>query len=446
MVVSCSGLLSSHSADTCSPYDEHLIATGCTNGRVYVWDIRQSDGPLHVLSHGRSLMPLQDDVPHEVTDTGVRFLSWGDNSTRLYSGSSDGVVKVWDVTRSQHDVHVKDLAHTKSGIMSGAFSPDFTKLLLGEVDGSVNVLEVGSVNVMEGLETDRKELRYIPEEKGENTEPALASSVLSAAPGSAAEGTDYLLNTNQLQLIPMGGLPMRQAVQGPKYQGPYDWSVDAPYLRQQALEFQLQMAVMPVPSCDISACQSCINKTTSEEFGDSGRSRDRIPDELRRQWRALVPDELREQWEDPVATKTTSATTMNFLSGKSKCTECNHPARPSTSAAGTTISILCERCSFACLRCGAANPVAAATTTLICDACAGVWDMGALGYECVQQPVGRSSASALALDVPLLKRSAKESYADFVEDADETSFGDEVNALSDYYFSLAFERPESPPL
>jgi hypothetical protein len=373
-------------------------------------------------------MPLQDDIPHEVTDTGVRFLSWGDNSSRLYSGSSDGVVKVWDVTRSQNDMHVKDLVHTDSGIMSGAFSPDFSKLLLGEVNGSVSVLEVGGA----GTDTGPEELRYvswISEEKQGDKEPALASTVLSAVPGSAAEMTNHLLETGQLQLVPMGGLPIRQAVQGPKYEGPYDSSVDAPYLRQQALEFQLEMAAVPTRSCDISACQSSINKTTSEETGDSGRSRDRIPDELRQQWNA------------PTATRTTTmTTTKSIVPGKSKCTECNRPARPATAA--DTISILCERCSFACLRCGATNLIAPATTTLICDACAGVWDVGALGYDCVQQPISRSALP----DVPLLRRFGKESYMEFIEDELDTSFGDDMNALSDYYFSLALERPESPPL
>jgi DNA-directed RNA polymerase subunit RPC12/RpoP len=177
---------------------------------------------------------------------------------------------------------------------------------------------------------------------------------------------------------------------------------------------------MPALSCDIADCKSSINKVTSEEAGDSGRSSDRIPDELRKQWKAPT-------------------TNTGILPGKSKCTECNRPARPSISQ--QTVHILCERCSFACLRCGATNPIAPETTTLVCDFCAGVWDMGALGFECVQQPAAKPS-----LDVPLLKRFGKESYAEFLEDAHDTAFGDEMNALSDYYFSLAIDRPESPPL
>lgn len=76
------------------PCDENLVAAGCTSGSTYVWDIRNPDTWLYRLSHGTSSMPLYDHLNREVTDTGVRFLSWGDNATRLYTGSSDGVVKV----------------------------------------------------------------------------------------------------------------------------------------------------------------------------------------------------------------------------------------------------------------------------------------------------------------------------------------------------------------
>jgi hypothetical protein len=49
------------------------------------------------------------------------------------------------------------------------------------------------------------------------------------------------------------------------------------------------------------------------------------------------------------------------------------------------------------------------------------------------------------LDVPVLKKWSKETYLEKLEALD-TSFGDEMNALTDYYFGLAIDRPESPPL
>jgi WD40 repeat protein len=405
------------------PHDEYLIAAGCTDGRAYVWDWRWPDAPLRVLSHSRSLMPLQDGVKHEVTDTGVRFLSWGQNATRLYSGSSDGVVKVWDVTRAEENTFIKDLVTTDSGIMSGAFSGDYSKLVLGEVNGSVSVLEVGRDDCSI---KDADRLRYMPyEDVFDEQEDNITGNITRPLPESGVAEGDLLLQTGQVQLAPMGSLPIRQIVQGPNYAGPFDQGVDAPFLREQALEFQLSLTTPPGPQCSIPACKANHNKTTSEDVGDSGRSSDRIPDSLRRQWKAI------------------DSSNRDIIPGKSKCSNCTRPALPSLYITSDphAAEVLCERCSFACFRCGAVNPVAPATTTLICDSCAGIWDIGALGYECVQQPV----FAGKALDVPSLKKWDKEVYGERLEDVD-AGFGDEVNALTEYYLGLAISRPESPPL
>ncbi|USP80888.1 hypothetical protein yc1106_08162 [Curvularia clavata] len=397
------------------PHDEHLLAAGCTDGRTYVWDIRRPNDPLRVVSHGRSLMPLQDGVKHELTDTGVRFLSWGENATRLYSGSSDGVIKVWDVTKANEDTYIKDLITTDSGIMAGAFSADYSKLIVGEVNGAVNVLEVGKNDI--SLK-DAEKLRYFSYQDGEHDEALEDKNVDNTEPGteSGIAEARHLLGTGQMQFQSMGSFPIRQAVQGPRYRGPFDEGVDAPFLRQQALEFQLDLAKEHGPQCEIVACKANVNKTTSEDVGDSGRSADRIPDELRRQWKAI------------------DAT--HIIPGKSRCTHCGRPARPIIESAS---NVLCERCSFACFHCGSSNPIAPETTTLICDFCAGVWDIGVLGYECIQQPIGKR----VALDVPPLKWWGKEVYAERLE-ASDTDFGDEMNALTEYYYSLTIDRPESP--
>ena len=401
------------------PEDERLIAAGCTDGRVYVWDMRRPDHPLRTLSHGSSLMPLQDGIHPERTDTGIRFLSWGDTATRLYSGSSDGVVKVWDVTRSNEDTFVKDLIALDSGIMAGAFTSDYSRLLLGEVNGSINVLDVSRDDC---TIKDADKLRYIPYACSDYEHDSKSDGIAvedTTAKSGVAEGMK-LLQSQQLRLAPMGALPIRQAVQGPNYSGPFDQSVDAPFLRQQALEFQLNTASEPGPQCDIVACKHNTILVTNEEVGDSGQSMDRIPDELRLQWTTL--DE-----------------TARIIPGKSRCTHCARPARPSTST-DEDAPVLCERCSFACFRCGAVNPIAPATTTLICDTCAGVWEIGALGYECMAQPVMKGK-----LDVPLLRRYGRDMLEERMEKGT-ASFGDEMNALTDYYFSLAIDRPESPPL
>jgi WD40 repeat protein len=402
-----------------SPQDEHLIAAGCTDGRVYVWDMRNSDDPLQVLSHGRSLMPLQDDIHHERTDTGVRFLSWGENATRLYSGSSDGVVKVWDVLRSGEDTFVKDLITLDSGIMAGAFSPDYSKLVLGEVNGSVDVLDVGRDDYSIKDANRMRYVRYAGE--GCDEDSITGNPVDSAAADSGVAEGKFLLQTQQLQVVSMGNLPIRQVVQGMNYNGPYDQGVDAPTLRELALQFQMGMAKPSGPQCAIATCKDNIVMMTSEEIGDSHRSSDRIPDELRVQWTAL--------------------NTAAIISGKSKCTHCSRPARPCPSTDDPEAPVLCERCSFACFRCDSVNPVATATTTLTCGFCAGVWEIGALGYECVEQPALKNSIQ----DVPSLKRFGRDMLEERWDEG-QTSFGDEVNALTEYYYSLAIDRPESPPL
>lgn len=403
------------------PHDEYLIAAGCTDGRAYVWDARWPDDPLRILSHSKSLMPLQENIKHELTDTGVRFLSWGENATRLYSGSSDGVVKVWDVTRAEENTFIKDLITTDSGIMSAAFSADYSKLVVGEVNGSVNILEVGRDDT---TIKDTARLRYMPyqDDEQDGTQDHEIGNMNRSAPESGIAEGKYLLQTRQLELAPMGSLPIRQVVQGQNYAGPFDQGSGAPFLREQALQFQLSLTTPPGPPCDIPACKDNLNKVTSEDVGDSGRSADRIPDELRLQWKA---------------TDTKSA----IIPGKSKCTQCGRPARPST--IDPSNAVLCERCSFACFRCGSVNPIAAATTTLICGSCAGIWEIGILGYECVQQP--QSHHVRTELDVPALNKWGEEAHADKQEDFD-TAHGDEMNALTDYYLSLAIDRPESPPL
>ena len=236
---------------------------------------------------------------------------------------------------------------------------------------------------------------------------------------TAAAEARKLLESGQLRLAPMGGLPKQQVIQGPNYEGPYDRTEDVStqFLRDDAFDFQENMAMAKRPQCGLSGCADSINVTTLEEVGDSGRSRDRIPDELRRQWL----DE-----------------TARIVSGKSKCTYCSRPANPSTDTESTP---LCERCSFTCFRCGGASYITGGTTTLNCGLCGGMWDVGALGYDCAQQPDGFGSQ----LDIPALKRFGKEACLERLEDMD-TTFGDEMNALTDYYFGLAIDRPESPPL
>ncbi|KAH0558332.1 hypothetical protein GP486_005011 [Trichoglossum hirsutum] len=86
------------------------------------------------------IVPLPEDEPREKTDTGVRFTQWGPTSDRLYTGSSDGMLKSWNVKRATEDALVADVANIRSVVMSGAFSPDHSRLLVGDGKGSIHIL------------------------------------------------------------------------------------------------------------------------------------------------------------------------------------------------------------------------------------------------------------------------------------------------------------------
>ncbi|KAK5635216.1 hypothetical protein RRF57_010928 [Xylaria bambusicola] len=113
------------------------VAASCTDGKVYVWDSAASDLPMCVLEHGAPIEELLGERDEE--DVGVKFAAWATTPDRLYTGSSDGVVKVWNIRHGQ-GVLVKDLMEAAAPITYGAFSPDFTRLIIGDGSGRVYLL------------------------------------------------------------------------------------------------------------------------------------------------------------------------------------------------------------------------------------------------------------------------------------------------------------------
>jgi len=241
------------------PHDESLIAVGATNGKVYVWDQRfadRSQKPLQTLEHGASLNVLDHDRPRELADTGIRFLSWGATSSRLYSGSSDGVVKVWNPYRASSSAHVEDAATFQTAIMSGAFSPDFTDLLAGEECGRINQLSIGYA-----AEDDDEQKGSIRKFKLYDASKPIPQDIPAIAASSE------LLASNKIELRPMGDLPVRQAVQGAEYDGPYqkpsaeEWA-KARDSYDQALNMQNEAhARNTVPSSQSSDSQTTVRDT-----------------------------------------------------------------------------------------------------------------------------------------------------------------------------------------
>ncbi|KUJ08635.1 WD40 repeat-like protein [Mollisia scopiformis] len=123
-----------------SLHDGYVTAS-CTDGKTYVWDTMHDDRLLHVLPHGDSIDNPDHEIPLEQADTGVKFAAWGRSSNRLYTGSSDGVVKAWDITRPTADALVRDVLRAASGISCGIFSADFSKLLIGDGAGHLHLIQ-----------------------------------------------------------------------------------------------------------------------------------------------------------------------------------------------------------------------------------------------------------------------------------------------------------------
>lgn len=114
---------------TICPYQEELVTASCTDGKVYVWDIRNPKTVLHTLTHGASIRE----------QCGVWMTEWLDRNF-LFTGSSDGCLKRWDLRLSAQDVFAEDVYECDAEIMSGSFSPDKSTLILGDGNTGLHLL------------------------------------------------------------------------------------------------------------------------------------------------------------------------------------------------------------------------------------------------------------------------------------------------------------------
>ncbi|EAQ83934.1 hypothetical protein CHGG_10338 [Chaetomium globosum CBS 148.51] len=77
----------------------------------------------------------------EREDVGVKFCAWGTTPDRFYTGSSDGVVKVWNI-RSLSKPLVRNLIQAPAPITAGMFCPDKTRLVVGDASGRVFMFSI----------------------------------------------------------------------------------------------------------------------------------------------------------------------------------------------------------------------------------------------------------------------------------------------------------------
>jgi len=274
--------------------DNNLITTGCTDSRVYLWDLRRPDDILHCFSHGKTLVELDLTAGQsaESLDTGIRFVSWDESGRKLFSGSSDGVIALWDPYVAPEDAHVLNVVQLGSGVMSGAFSPDFSNLLLGEEDGTVTMLSAGNaVDTCQPLEYNEIEKFTYKEADQDEFDSLYDFLKIESVPDDDANATAGIrtaqtkLDSREMKLVPLAGFPRGQAVQGPYYRGPYNHDPDVDLLRQQSRRFQYQHRQRPGYECRL---QHEISFLAEEERGDNGSSKSRIPAHIRKQVGAQI--------------------------------------------------------------------------------------------------------------------------------------------------------------
>ncbi|KAL1997359.1 hypothetical protein VTN49DRAFT_3961 [Thermomyces lanuginosus] len=181
------------------PMDRTYVSASCTDGTTYVWDWRYPGQILHRLKHGRPLNQLDESVTREQADVGVRVALWGDTMDRFITGSSDGVLKAWNVLLSPEDAHVRDIAEVQDEILSAAFSEDKSTLVIGDGAGAIHVLSLEE-------NTDEVETIRFERESESTTENDESGATIAA----------QMLSSGELVRHPIYGVG-----QGPAYRGPY---------------------------------------------------------------------------------------------------------------------------------------------------------------------------------------------------------------------------------
>ena len=197
------------------PQNKDIVAVGCTDGTVYIWDARKPDYILHRLQHG---LPITDwdhrygGMSREQGDAGVTLALWGTGRNDLYTGATDGVVKYWDVSRAPEDVLIKDIAQLQAGVSCGSFSPDGAYLLVGDSTGGVHLLASGPGYLTEEERNQGKNaIKYTPAARND-----ASPSEHETGQGQGQLAAQDLLISEQLIVHPIFGVG-----QGPAYAGPY---------------------------------------------------------------------------------------------------------------------------------------------------------------------------------------------------------------------------------
>ena len=195
---------------TFNPRDDHYVSASCTDGSTYVWDQRSPDRILHQLKHGKPIDELDNEISIEDQDTGVCMSTWDQDGRVLYTGSSDGVIKAWNIYQSAEDASIREVAKFNSGIMCGSFSPDYTNLLVGLSIGGVQILSScptthpsNDDDIIADHTAPYETIRHFPAKEPEKEDSGIAAA-------------RDLLSSGRIEMHPIYG-----AGRGPNYDGPY---------------------------------------------------------------------------------------------------------------------------------------------------------------------------------------------------------------------------------
>lgn len=200
---------------TFNPLFPYIVTAGCTDSATYVWDFRKPDEVLLRLEHGQPLVDWDHTKTREEGDTGVMMTLWGMEGSRFYTGSSDGIVKCWDTSRAPEDAFIRDVGDLGAGVQSGAFSPDFSYLLVGDADGGVHILTSSPVDGGYDISSDSSS----DAARSINLINARETNEVVDNPGiEGILAAKELLESGELLLDKKYGVG-----KGPRYRGPFAW-------------------------------------------------------------------------------------------------------------------------------------------------------------------------------------------------------------------------------
>ena len=200
------------------PRNANILAVGCTDGSVYIWDARNPDHPLQHFEHDEPIAEWDHKYGHapmsrEQGDGGVNMTLWGAGKHHLYTGATDGVIKCWDIDRAPEDALLRDVANLHAGVSCGSFSPDYSSLLVGDSVGGVHILSSDS-GVAGGLKSSSKPatqpIEYIQAVRDKPSAP------IGNQPQPGQLAAQEYLATGQLVVDPEFGVG-----KGPAYVGPF---------------------------------------------------------------------------------------------------------------------------------------------------------------------------------------------------------------------------------